>query len=131
MLSEKRKQYRQEYKKRPDVRARASEQHKRWRASNYKKNWLKRTEQRCLKYGWPCDLTIDDLAIPEVCPALGIPIIPGDPEKWQSPSIDRIDPTRGYVKGNIAIISFRANQIKSNSSVEEMEKVLKYYKSVS
>lgn len=130
MKSEKQKLYRREYKKRPEVKAKASEQHKRWRVRNYQRNWLKRTEQRCRKYGWPFDLTIEDLEIPEVCPALGIPIIPNDPQKWQSPSIDRINPELGYTKGNIAIISFRANQVKSNSTIEEMEKVLKYYKAV-
>ena len=130
MRSEKEKLQRREYKQRPEQKKKASEQHKRWRVTNYRKNWLKRTEQRCRKYGWPFNLTLDDLEIPDVCPALGIPIIRNDPAKWQSPSIDRIDPALGYVKGNVAIISFRANQVKSNSSVEEMENVLKYYKSV-
>jgi hypothetical protein len=130
MKTEKQKVYQREYKKRPEVKAIASDQHKRWRAANYRENWLKRTEQRCTKYGWSFNLTLDDLEIPERCPALGILIVPNDPNKWQSPSIDRINPDLGYVKGNIAIISFRANQIKSNSSIEEMEKVLKYYKSV-
>ncbi len=43
-----------------------------------------------------------------------------------SPSIDRIDPERGYVKGNIKIISFRANQIKSDASHEELKLVTAY-----
>lgn len=33
-----------------------------------------------------------------------------------SPSLDRIDPTRGYVKGNIAILSFLANRIKQDQT---------------
>jgi hypothetical protein len=43
-----------------------------------------------------------------------------------SPSIDRIDPERGYVKGNIKIISFRANQIKSDASHQELKLVAAY-----
>lgn len=43
-----------------------------------------------------------------------------------SPSIDRIDPERGYVKGNIKIISFRANQIKSDASPSELKLVAAY-----
>jgi hypothetical protein len=40
-----------------------------------------------------------------------------------SPSLDRIDPTKGYVKGNVWIISHRANTIKSNASHEELKLV--------
>ncbi len=40
-----------------------------------------------------------------------------------SPSLDRIDPSKGYVKGNVWIISHRANQIKSNASHEELKLV--------
>jgi hypothetical protein len=40
-----------------------------------------------------------------------------------SPSLDRIDPKKGYVRGNVAIISFRANAIKQNASWQELEKV--------
>lgn len=43
-----------------------------------------------------------------------------------SPSMDRIDPERGYVKGNVKIISFRANQIKSNASPSELKLVAAY-----
>jgi hypothetical protein len=40
-----------------------------------------------------------------------------------SPSIDRIDPSRGYVKGNVWIISHKANRIKNNASHEELKLV--------
>ena len=65
------------------------------------------------------------------CPVLGIPlewsalrgngvvIVPG------SPSLDRIDPTKGYVKGNVWIISYRANTIKNNATHEELKLVTK------
>ncbi len=42
-----------------------------------------------------------------------------------SPSIDRIDPARGYIKENIWVISHRANQIKSDASHEELKLVTK------
>ena len=42
-----------------------------------------------------------------------------------SPSLDRIDPERGYVKGNVWIISHRANTIKSDASHEELKLVTK------
>ena len=43
-----------------------------------------------------------------------------------SPSLDRINNLIGYVEGNVAWISFRANQIKSDASYEELKQVLDY-----
>ena len=67
------------------------------------------------------------------CPVFGVPLdwsrIRGDNGGRplpNSPSIDRIDPERGYVKGNIKIISFRANQIKSDASHQELKLVAAY-----
>lgn len=40
-----------------------------------------------------------------------------------SPSLDRIDPTKGYTKDNVWIISYRANTIKSNATHEELKLV--------
>lgn len=122
--------YMRNYRASDSQRAKQKRRSREYRLGNYEKHWLARTEQRCTKNGWLFNLTIDDLKIPEVCPALGCKIIPGDPYKWQSPSIDRIDPSKGYVKGNIRIISFRANQVKSNSSLDEMEKVVNWYRGV-
>lgn len=94
----------------------------------YKKYWMVRIKARAQKNGIPFDLTLEDFEIPFECPALGIPLIISDPHKLQSPSMDRLDPTKGYIKGNVRVISYRANQVKSNSTVQEMEKVLNWYK---
>ena len=40
-----------------------------------------------------------------------------------SPSLDRIFPESGYTKGNVRVISWRANWIKNNSTIEEIEKL--------
>lgn len=90
---------------------------------------LQHVRGRAKKLGLPFDLTIDDIVIPDVCPILGIALaISNDYVSANSPSIDRLIPEVGYVKGNIAIISHKANTIKNNASVEELEKVLIWMK---
>ena len=41
-------------------------------------------------------------------------------------SLDRADNSRGYVKGNVVVISWRANDLKSNGSADELEAVAAY-----
>jgi hypothetical protein len=80
------------------------------------------TKSRAKRLGIPFDLTEEDLVIPTHCPALGIPLATspdGNPSP-NSPSIDRLRPELGYVKGNVVVISNRANTIKQNASSAEI-----------
>ena len=80
------------------------------------------------------NLEIDDIVIPEICPYLNIPIKFNfyDKLKDDSISVDRIDNTKGYVKGNIQLISNKANRCKSNLSINELiffaKKILELHK---
>jgi hypothetical protein len=47
----------------------------------------------------------------------------GDGFREDSMSLDRIDPTKGYVKGNVQLISQKANQIKNNATLREFEEI--------
>lgn len=70
-----------------------------------------------------------DIIIPSVCPILGIPIERGKgTQQDSSPSIDRINSNKGYIKGNIQIISYRANTLKNNGTIEEFQKIIDYMK---
>ena len=72
-------------------------------------------------------LNRDDIVIPNVCPVLGIPIIIGSGKvNYNSPSIDRIDSSKGYTKKNSRIISWRANVVKSDASLDELVMILSY-----
>ena len=63
------------------------------------------------------------------CPIFGTPLAwsaarnNGGMALPNSPSLDRIDPSKGYVKGNVWIISNRANAIKNDASHEELKLV--------
>lgn len=58
---------------------------------------------------------------------LGIPIvIGGGPRQAGLPTLDRIDNSKGYVKGNVRVVSYRANTLKGDASLAEMQAVLKY-----
>jgi hypothetical protein len=87
---------------------------------------------RAKKKKIPMNITIDDIVVPEYCPVLNIKLERGiGKAQYNSPSLDRIIPELGYVKGNIMIISHKANTIKNNSTIKEVEQVLIYMKTYS
>lgn len=88
--------------------------------------------RRAKAAGYECDLEIADLDAPALCPAIGIPL------DWHAgvradglPSVDKINPAGGYVKGNVAVISFRANRLKNNATLAEVEGIARYMRSQS
>lgn len=68
------------------------------------------------------DIEYNDIIQNTHCPYLGIELteIMGQGIVWSNKSIDRIDNTLGYVKGNVEVISWKANSIKSNATIEEL-----------
>lgn len=60
----------------------------------------------------------DDINIPNVCPYLKTKFVFGDYNT--SMSLDRIDPNKGYVKGNIQVISSKANRMKNTATKNEL-----------
>jgi hypothetical protein len=115
-----------------------------WRLKNPFKYVLNNAKQRYKKRpnSVPQEFNIDEdylkqIDTTDICPILGIPM------QWyvdagknvsngtrilnpNSKSLDRIDSSRGYIKGNILIISWRANQIKQDSTREELIKLGKW-----
>ena len=75
-------------------------------------------------------IELDDIRIPERCPILGIEIS-GDRKSWSAASLDRIDSDKGYVKGNVMVVSRRANMLKNNMTLEEARLVTKHLERVS
>lgn len=78
------------------------------------------------KYGRECSIEHSDIVIPNVCPILGIPLfVAGRKQTDNSPTLDRIDSSMGYVKGNVWVISWRANRIKKDGTLEEFKALVK------
>jgi hypothetical protein len=93
----------------------------------YRKLWLSNIRNRAKRKGLPFNLTLDDIEIPSHCPVLGIPIKERSGRFHDSsPSIDRIIPSRGYVKDNVQIVSYRANRIKCHATLDELRRIVQY-----
>jgi hypothetical protein len=94
-----------------------------------------RAKERATAKKLPFD--IDDVYLLSVfpsdglCPALGVPMIWGDTSGRDcSPSLDRRIPELGYVRGNVAFISDKANRIKTNATTAEVCAVANYLKGI-
>ncbi len=92
-------------------------------------NLLALARRRSKKYNLQFNITIEDVTIPETCPVLGIDLILDQSRGFSdnSPTVDRIDNTRGYEKGNVLVISWRANRIKADSNLEELRLLYQFY----
>lgn len=93
-----------------------------------RRNLLRWARDRARRRGLEFDLTIDDIHIPDLCPVFKVPLSTNASRPCGfSPSLDRIDPTIGYVRGNVIVVSYRANRLKSDASLLELLAVASYY----
>lgn len=91
------------------------------REKNYREQMVKGARRRAREQGLPFDLTVFDIIIPEVCPVLGLPLAMGEGRsRDNSPSLDKIDPAKGYVRGNVQVISDLANRMKQNAGPDQL-----------
>ena len=92
-----------------------------WREKNLQRIIWYSAKLRAEKFDLPFDITPEDVCIPERCPVFGT-ILQRAIRKgggMHSPTLDRIDNSKGYVRGNVAVISKRANNLKSDGSAVE------------
>lgn len=102
--------------------------HAQWNRLSWLRQRLTSLKPRALRAGvaWEYD-AIEGMEVPTVCPVLGIPLIRGvQVLSMNSPSIDRIVPERGYVKGNLQVISQLANGMKQNATPEQLRAFAKW-----
>lgn len=117
-------------------------EHHRAVAANYKRSgkgwfhsWANQIKNRAKNRGIPCDIDADYLIsiYTDTCPIYGVPFVRKANRRDNAPytpTVDRIVPHLGYVKGNLIIISRRANNIKSDASWQEMIQVAEFYRNL-
>jgi hypothetical protein len=109
--------------------------HTKWKATERQKisyhaseqkqieSWFSAIKNRAITDNLPFDLELSDVyPFPTHCEVFGIELMKkkGRGPSLNSPTIDRMIPARGYVKGNVRIISQRANLLKRDRSLEEL-----------
>lgn len=88
-----------------------------------------RAKSRAKRQGLVFNLDPEDILIPEFCPVLSIPLFRGNRViSDNTPSLDKIIPSLGYIKGNVVVISYKANRIKSDANYEDIQKVADWLK---
>lgn len=97
---------------------------KKLRRQDVRKSLLEAAQSRAKLKSLPIDITLEDIIVPDVCPVLQIPLSKSKTGRAAdtSPSLDRIVPELGYVKGNIQVISNKANMMKNNATFDELVK---------
>ncbi len=135
-------------KKTPEQRARYAARDKAYKLAhpesteaNRKRSYLKRrtvnpemylfkvVRARARETGKEFSLSVGDITIPTHCPVLGIPLFFSHRFCPNTPSVDRVDNSKGYIPGNIVVISWRANRLKADATIEEIIKIAEFYKS--
>lgn len=82
-----------------------------------------RAKSRATSNNLEFNISMKDIIIPEVCPVFGFKLecrIGKAGGQKNSPALDRIDPTKGYIKDNIRVISHLANMMKSHATESEL-----------
>ena len=108
-----------------------------WRKNNPAKCLWSSAKQRAKVKNKPFTISFNDVVLPEFCPVLGMKLDyskttrerKGGPRR-NSASLDCIIPKLGYVPGNVAVISLRANSIKTDANSQEILKVGKWLQEV-
>jgi hypothetical protein len=96
------------------------------RKENPIKQMVQQAHRRATRFNLEFDLDENKLSIPKKCPYLGIALVTSTGSVGpNSPSLDRIDPTKGYTMDNVIVCSHRANTIKNNATPRELIQIAK------
>lgn len=104
---------------------------KRVKAQPLEKKIWRRAKSRSILKDLEFNISVEDIVLPKVCPILGIELkenIGKSGSFNNSYSLDRKDSNKGYIKGNVWIISALANTMKNNATKEQLHKFADWVK---
>lgn len=94
---------------------------------NIQRHKFFRKKANAIRVGYDWSVSFGELSWPTHCPILGLELdYYAESRKESSPSFDRLDNTRGYEKGNVIVLSWRANRIKNDGTAEEHRKIAEF-----
>jgi len=108
-----------------------------WKMDYPVKYLIATAKSRAKNQGREFNLSAEDLHVPTHCPISGHKLVwhfgKNKPRKhWDnSPSIDRIDSSKGYTKDNVVVISWRMNRLKNNATPKELRLLADFYSPIS
>lgn len=89
---------------------------------NFVHNMWKAAQRRARVKGIEFNIEESDIKIPKICPILEVPLVLGTKDNYEyTPSLDRINNSKGYIKGNITVISKKANSMKNSATLKELQ----------
>lgn len=96
---------------------RRRETERRYREKDPIRYLLHTTKYNAKAKGLEWNLSRNDIFIPEKCPVFNTDFKHGT---WYAMSVDRIDSTKGYIPGNVQVISRLANSMKQHATNDEL-----------
>ena len=89
---------------------------------------LRRAQARARKKGFDFALQVSDLEpLPTHCPVFGIELTRGNGQQDPSAfSLDRVDNSRGYVPGNVVVMSYLANRLKNDGTAAQHARIAQW-----
>lgn len=104
------------------------------RTARYKANPLlyiyKVAKARAKKFNVPFEIEVTDIIMNEFCPITGEKLELFDNNMSSAMSLDKVDNSKGYIKGNVQVISRKGNRLKGDGTIEQFKNIIKYMESV-
>ena len=101
-----------------------AESHTTQRDKNLEHLILARSRSHAKDKNLAFDITIDDIQVPDKCPYLGTELIRQAKRTTHDfvnvVSLDRIDSIKGYIKGNVEVISLKAKERKARATPTQL-----------
>ena len=85
-------------------------------------NIRKRVKNKSIPFNVDAKYLLSIFPYNMICPILGIEMSWGG-NSTNSPSLDRLNPSKGYIKGNVRWVSNKANVLKNENNFEDFEKI--------